>query len=412
MEAAPPPAPLVPAPPPAPPRRSVAARLWSAAQFVVALGVTAAFLAYLLLAPTAVPPPPPDAPAPLDDLVEVTGPGLIRVKPGGPFAAKVQSVGVRSATVTAPMMAVTGRVVASLRPGMGKGADYWQFDTPELSTAYTDWRKAQADIPFFETSLAVARKFDATQMRAQRLVVARMESTVAGGSDAPKDLANEQTLLIKYELTGRQAVHEAETAVKNARRTEAGAAKQLQQSGLDPALLNSATSDIDIVLADVPEGRLNRVKIGQGCVATFFGLPDEPFSGKVVSIAPVLSKERRSLRVLFTVNDLADQLRPGMFGEIGLGTDPRQTLMIPADGVLHVGRADYVLVAAGPDTWRVAEVKVGEMFGVEMEALSGVTAADRVVGTGAILFKPLVVRALGLAPPPAPLPVPLPEVAK
>lgn len=405
MEAAPPAAsPL----PPAPPRRSVAARLWSAAQFVVALGVTAAFLAYLLLAPTATPPAPADAPAPLDELVEVTGPGLIRVKPGGPFAAKVQSVGVRSATVTAPMMAVTGRVVASLRPGLGKGDDYWQFDTPELLTAYTDWRKAQADIPFFETSLAVARKFDLAQMEAQRGVVARLEGLVSAGTDTPKDLASERALLIKYELSGRQAVHEAETAVKNARRAEAGAAKQLQQSGLDPALLNSATSDIDIVLADVPEGRLNRVKIGQGCVATFFGLPDEPFGGKVVSIAPVLSKERRSLRVLFTVNDLADQLRPGMFGEIGLGTDPRQTLMIPADGVLHIGRADYALVAAGPDAWRVAEVKVGEMFGVEMEALSGVTAADRVVGTGAILFKPLAVRALGLAPPPAPLPLAVP----
>ncbi len=191
-----------------------------AAQFVVALGVTAAFLAYLLLEPAATPPAPPDAPAPLDDLVEVTGPGLIRVKPGGPFAAKVQSVGVRSATVTAPMMAVTGRVVASLRPGMGKGDDYWQFDTPELLTAYTDWRKAQADIPFFETSLSVARKFDAAQLEAQRGVVARLEGLVSAGTDTPKDLASERATLIRYELTGRQAVHEAETAVKNARLVE------------------------------------------------------------------------------------------------------------------------------------------------------------------------------------------------
>jgi multidrug efflux pump subunit AcrA (membrane-fusion protein) len=87
-----------------------------------------------------------------------------------------------------------------------------------------------------------------------------------------------------------------------------------------------------------------------------------------------------------------------LFAEIGLGTDQRESLLIPADAVLHIGRADYVLVAADANTWRVAEVQVGEPQNGDVEILDGLKEGERVVGKGAILFKPLVVRALQLAP--------------
>ena len=158
--------------------------------------------------------------------------------------------------------------------------------------------------------------------------------------------------------------------------------------------MRTATADMDIVLADVPEARLSRVRVGQGCKARFFAAPNETFTGKVNSIAPVLSKERRSLRVLFVIHDPHDLLRPGMFAEIGLGTDPREALLVPADGILHVGRADYALAAAGENSWKVIELQVGEPHNSDVEILDGLKATDRVIGKGAILFKPLVVRAL------------------
>jgi multidrug efflux pump subunit AcrA (membrane-fusion protein) len=200
--------------------------------------------------------------------------------------------------------------------------------------------------------------------------------------------------LIQVEITGRREIHQAETALRVARREEAAQARRLQQAGLSVELLQAVPSDVDIVIADVPEGRLNQVTIGQGCVARFFGLPKEPFPGRVRSIAPVLSAERRSLRVLFTIDDPDDKLRPGMFAEIGLGTDPRESLLVPADAVLHIGRSDFVLVADGEDTWRVAEVQVGEPYRTEIQILDGLQEGSRVIGKGAILFKPLAIRAL------------------
>jgi RND family efflux transporter MFP subunit len=368
--------------------------LWSGGQFVVALAATTAFLVYLLVNPFEPPIEPVQRVAPPAEVVTITGPGLIHVAPGSPFDKKVQVVPARKAVISEPMLTVTGRVAASLRPGNGKGSDYWQFDSADTLTAYTDWQRAQADIVFNETQLEQVKQLATTRLQAQREVVKRLEKLVEAGTDTLKDLTAEKATLIQVEITGRQEIHQAETALRVARREEATQARRLQQAGLSVELLQSVSSDIDIVMADVPEGRLNQVKIGQGCMARFFGLPKEPFPGRVKSIAPVLSAERRSLRVLFTIDDPDDKLRPGMFAEIGLGTDQRASMLIPADAVLHIGRTDYVLMAAEENTWKVTEVQVGEPFRNEIQILEGLREGDRVIAKGAILFKPLVIRSL------------------
>lgn len=373
--------------------RSRWSRIFSALQLVLSIAVTGAVLAYLIL----IPHPTPDdarreAPA---EAVQVVGPKLIRISPGTALEKKVAVADVRSHRLSDPILTVTGTVVASMRPGHGKGADFWQFNSPEVLAAYTDWQKAIADIAFLVGQQSRIKELAEFRVASQKQVVARMQKLVEAGTDTPKDLAVEETNLRQYEIQGRKEVHEAENAVLMAKRTEAALARQLQQAGLEPELLRSATADMDVVMADVPEVALTRVKVDQGCEARFFGLPDEAFPGKVRSIAPVLSKERRSLRALFVIHDPKDQLRPGMFAEIGLGTDEREATLVPADAVVHVGRGDYVLAGTDePGVWRVAEVKVGELHGSEVEILKGLGRGERVLGKGAILLKPVVIRTL------------------
>ncbi|MCS6976028.1 MAG: efflux RND transporter periplasmic adaptor subunit [Gemmatales bacterium] len=378
----------------APPAASLWSRLWSIGQFLLALSGTTAFLVFLLLDPLAGPIPPVERVAPPSEIVTIVGPGLIHVRPGSPFDQKIQVTKVRQERLTEPILTITGRVVASLRPGLSREDDYWQFDSVDTLTAFNDWKKAQADISFLETQLEQAKQLASARVAAQQALVKRLEKLVEAGTDTLKDLAAERANLIQVEITGRQEVHQAETALRAARREEAIQARKLQQAGLSIELLRSVTSEVDIVMADVPEGRLSQVHIGQGCVARFLGLPKERFPGRVQSIANVLSTEKRSLRVLFTIDDPDDKLRPGMFAEIGLGTDPREALLVPADALLHIGRADYVLVADGENVWRVAEVQVGDPYRNEVQILDGLRANEQIIGRGAILLKPLAVRAL------------------
>lgn len=380
-----------------PPEKSeFSGRLQSAIPFVLSLAVTAGVLGWLLFAPAAPEPAPPARRTTLKDSVHVAGPRLIAIAPGSPIEKKLESVIAAKSSLTEPIFTVTGRVVASLRQGDSRKNDYWQFDAPEVLTAFTDWQKAQADIVFAKTQLESVKELASTRNESQKKVVERLQKLVLAGTDSPKDLAAETTNQLQFQIQGRKEIHEAESTLKIAERNEAALARQLQQAGLDPDLLRASTSDHDIVMAEVPEGRLTQVQVGLGCDAKFFGVPGQTFAGKVNRVLPVLSKDRHSLRVLFVINDPKDQIRPGMFAEIGLGTDARETILIPSDAVLHVGRADYVLVHEQEGTWRVTEVKVGEAHGDRVELLDASLVGRRILTKNAILLKPPLV--LSLAP--------------
>jgi len=160
------------------------------------------------------------------------------------------------------------------------------------------------------------------------------------------------------------------------------------------------TSDVDLVMADVPEEFKQRVKVGQLCEARFIGMRDQAFTGVVRSIGGVLSPERRSLRVLFYVDDPDDRLRPGMFAEIGLGTDPRQTLLMPAESLLHMGAQDFVLVQSTEQAnqWQVVPVEIGDTRNGQIEILRGLQAGDTILSRGAMLLQPIATESLRNTP--------------
>jgi hypothetical protein len=95
-----------------------------------------------------------------------------------------------------------------------------------------------------------------------------------------------------------------------------------------------------------------------------------------------------------------------MFAEVGLGTEMRSILTVPTDAVLHAGRADYMMKEESPGKYRVVEVKVDEPRQIPATSpssgeslscipiLEGLREGDRVVGAGAILLKPIMVKAL------------------
>ena len=104
--------------------------------------------------------------------------------------------------------------------------------------------------------------------------------------------------------------------------------------------------------------------------------------------------ERRTLRVLFYVSDVNDVLKPGMFAEVGLGTDERPAIQVPATALLHIGRNDYVLRDAGSDQWSVTKVRIGEIRNDQCEVMEGLKDGDRIISRGAILLKTVAAQSL------------------
>jgi len=98
--------------------------------------------------------------------------------------------------------------------------------------------------------------------------------------------------------------------------------------------------------------------------------------------------------VLFELSDPEGVLRPGMFAEVGLGTDEREAILIPSDGLLHVDLDDYAIVQVDTDEWRPQVVRVGEEFHGSFEVLRGLSPGNAVITRGTILLKPSVVQVL------------------
>jgi hypothetical protein len=85
-----------------------------------------------------------------------------------------------------------------------------------------------------------------------------------------------------------------------------------------------------------------------------------------------------------------------MFAEIGLGTDPRDALLIPAESLIHLGADDFVLTQS-PDSieaWRVTAVEIGDNRNGQVEILSGLAADTVIISKGAMLLQPAATVAM------------------
>jgi Cu(I)/Ag(I) efflux system membrane fusion protein len=79
--------------------------------------------------------------------------------------------------------------------------------------------------------------------------------------------------------------------------------------------------------AQVFEGQLALVRVGQPVAATVPTFPGEEFQGRVEQLAPAIDPATRTLAVRFALDNPGDRLRPGMLATVALGVTGRVTTM-------------------------------------------------------------------------------------
>jgi multidrug efflux pump subunit AcrA (membrane-fusion protein) len=293
-------------------------------------------------------------------------------------------------------LTVTGSVVARIRPGTESLEFRWQFASADVASTYADWLKTSVDMEFAKKQLDATRELTQAQAKRYEGIVDRLRPLAPGGDIPVKDYMEAEANLVQAKLQGQKEVFQAESNFRSAQRQHNALERDLSQAGIEPAALSRAREGMVLVSANVPEAKIALVSRGQSCVVKFFGLPGAVFSAHVEELGSVLSTERRTLRVLFDLEDKDDRLRPGMFAEIGLGTDPREAILIPTTAVIHLNRDDYVFRHAAGDEpyYDVVKVEVSEAPGDTVEVISGLSPGDRIAGNDAVLFKPLAIRSL------------------
>jgi len=325
---------------------------------------------------------------------EVVSAGLLRIPADSPLLKRLEIVTLAPETTRQPTAVVSGVVVARVKSGTQPIEDRWQFGSSTLSNLYGDLQRSRNEVNFATQQLAKTRELVKAETDFLTATVERLAGLAETANIPQKEFLAAKSALLKAQLQGEKDVYSAEADQRMARRNQTAIERSLAQAGVEPEMLARAEEHMAIVSADLPELKIGLVHADQRCAMRFYGLPDRTYVAHVEQIGSTVTPERRTLRVYLHIEDEPGDLKPGMFGEVSLGTDERRAIRVLETSVLHVDLQDFVLVAAGGDTWRAAPVRIGAGRDGQCTVLEGLAAGDRVIGRGSILLKGLLTQSL------------------
>ena len=119
--------------------------------------------------------------------------------------------------------------------------------------------------------------------------------------------------------------------------------------------------------------------------------PNDRWDGQVTTINPEVDTSTRNVRVRATFPNLDGRLRPGMFANVELlSSGERPVLIIPATSVIYAPYGDSVFALEQKDKATVARqkfVRLGERRGDLVVVVSGLTAGEAIVSSGAFKLR-------------------------
>ena len=152
-------------------------------------------------------------------------------------------------------------------------------------------------------------------------------------------------------------------------------------------LADLATPQIEVY---VDESDMAMVQVGYECTVEFDALPDEVFTGHVVSVDPQLQTVSGTYVVLAVVELDAgsfakpESLMPGMNATLEIvGGHTENAVLVPVEALRDLGDGQYAVFVVENGTPRMRLVEVGLMDYTYAEILSGVEVGEE-VSTGIV----------------------------
>jgi membrane fusion protein (multidrug efflux system) len=152
---------------------------------------------------------------------------------------------------------------------------------------------------------------------------------------------------------------------------------------INPGDVITTLDDTSVIKLDfsVPETFVSTLREGLSVRATAPAFPGRSFAGKVASIDSRVDVNTRSVTVRALLANEDGALRPGMFLNVALAKDERETLVIPEEALTPEAERQFVFVVAEGKAQR-REVRIGGRSPGNVEILAGLDAGDRVVVEG------------------------------
>ncbi|HBP6852686.1 TPA: efflux RND transporter periplasmic adaptor subunit [Legionella pneumophila] len=147
-------------------------------------------------------------------------------------------------------------------------------------------------------------------------------------------------------------------------------------------LFHISNRDKLLVVAQVYEEDLGKVKVGQEVNVHVLSYPKQTFPGQVTLIEPNLHPLTRTVNVRITLDNKEGLLKPGMFVRANvILTHNKAALTVPNAALLQADNQQFVFVQNG-GTYKRVDVKVGAVEDDYSEIIGGLVPGDLVVTQG------------------------------
>ena len=276
----------------------------------------------------------------------------------------------------------TGRVVeidARLGDTVSKGQVLLKVQSADISGAFSDYRKAIADEQLANTQLERAK------LLYDKGAIALNDLQVAQDTE-DKAKVDVETSAEKLRVLGNPTL-DRPSGIVTIRAPISGVItdQQVTNAAGVPGLGSPNPFTIadlsDVwVLCDVYENDLVDVRLGDRAEIRLNAYPDQPLSGTIGNIGPILDPTIRTAKVRIQVRN-PGLMRPGMFVTATFyGRQKQKRAVVPAAAILHLHDRDWVYVPLQNSQFRRTAVVGGDMLPNNMqEVISGITPGDQVL---------------------------------
>ncbi|MEI5637752.1 MULTISPECIES: efflux RND transporter periplasmic adaptor subunit [unclassified Pseudoalteromonas] len=152
-------------------------------------------------------------------------------------------------------------------------------------------------------------------------------------------------------------------------------------------LMSIAQLDEIWVEADVFERDAMAITEGLPVTMQLDFLPGRKWQGKVDYIYPSLNEKTRTLRVRLRFSNSDGKLKPNMFAQVSIATQPRENvLQVPTQAVIRTAKQNRVVVELEPGLFKSVAVELGQISEDRVEILNGINAGDTIVTSAHFLI--------------------------
>jgi cobalt-zinc-cadmium efflux system membrane fusion protein len=290
---------------------------------------------------------------------------------------------------TVPVISLASGRVVEIRARLGdtvkKGQVLLRVQSPDISAAFSEYRKAMVDEALIRT------QFERAKLLYDKGAISLNDFQVAQDAEE-KAKVDVETALEHLHVLGVDKDHPS--AIVSIVAPVSGVITDQQVTAASGVQSLSSTNPFTIsdlsnvwIICDVYENDLLNVHLGESAEIRPNAFPDKVLQGKISNIGAVLDPSLRTAKVRVEVPNPGLLLRVGMFVTATFhGQKKESHAAVPTSAILHLHDRDWVYIPAGGNKFRRVEAILGSSLpDKKQEIRSGINPGQDVVSNALVM---------------------------